>query len=414
MKHMKRSYAFITLAMLAVFVTITACERGSVGIFASLEREELIKKGNLPENAAVTGMVRVVPAGGGSAKYYASLGSVFTREAGAKDSPNWDRIDAPGAMGDGSNALDIASIDPDGSGGAAPEVYVSFGDVDGTDFGLFRLETGNDSWTNTGYDRGQVVELISVDANQDDVDDELYAVTKDGENYDLVYQPQQEDPDGDGGGYGEVVIDNATRIVDGTWDRAGSRYVFITRTDIYTGGSGGGNAPSLSGQPASNFDSTFDASENLAGILYDPGAGSDRPGGLYIASAKGVIYFNDGSGWTKSNRTSSSAYTDLAVFPQLDGTETGGGVVVGLSNTDQDADTGYRELPGCTVDTIEDPSGNNYLSGDISDVTVSGFFADRNTDPNLLFAFTEGRGLWRARYADKNGNLQQDPFWSWE
>jgi hypothetical protein len=402
MKYMKRSYAFITLAVLAVFVTITACERGSVGIFASLEREELIKKGNLPENAPVTGMVRVAP-GSGSAKYYASLGSVFTREAGAKDSPNWDRIDAPGAMGDGATALDIAAL--------GDTVYVSYTGVDGDDFGLFELDTSNDSWTNTGYDRGQVVELITLDGDQNG-SDELYAVTEDGTNkYDLVYGPQR-DPDGDGNP-GQTIIDDTTRIVDGSYDGVSGEVIFISSTKIYSGA-----APTSlnSGESPDSFDpgNIMDANEDLAGILYDPGAGSDRPGGLYIASAKGVIYFNDGSGWTKSNQTSSSAYTDLAVFPQLDGTETGG-VVVGLSNTGQDADTGYRELPGGGVNDIAEPAPkSNYLSGDISNATVSGFYVDDETSPNLLFAFTEGRGLWRARYADKNGNLQKDPFWSWE
>ncbi|MFP4011724.1 MAG: hypothetical protein ACLFUM_08480, partial [Spirochaetaceae bacterium] len=83
-------------AALLLLVLLSGCgERGDTGIFASIEREEEIKKSNLPEAPTHAGSMVYDSV---EEKYYVALGQLYSREVGSND---WDEVDHPSGYREG-------------------------------------------------------------------------------------------------------------------------------------------------------------------------------------------------------------------------------------------------------------------------------------------------------------------------
>jgi hypothetical protein len=392
------------LSLFALLALLAGCVDYQEGLFASIEREERIPESNLPKESSVFGMVKA------DGKYYVSLGKLYERSTSGGD---WDSIAPPPGFGD-SLARDIVDIDP--TDDAVGPIYVAYNDYELNGSGVFVLDTTTDTWGSGNlYTGGNEIEDI-----QDlfSVNGELFMSVRDsGKNYDLLWYDTS-------GPSWKVIVNDQTRIIAGTFaatvpvggNVAGNSYVFLSRTDVYHIAEGSlTGSPTLSSEtPESAFGaSPFDNNEDFGGILYDT-TNND----LYISSRQGHIYYSDGGGWTKSSNESERPYTGMAFFPQLDGNEPTGGVVVGIQDLQgsnrQTEEGGYYELPGGGVGSIVAPEGNGYATTDMSETTVIDFFVDTEPSPNALFVLTQGQGLWRGEYGNSSGALFPDPQWTHE
>ena len=398
------------LSLLALLALLAGCVDYQEGLFASIEREEKIPESNLPKESSVFGMVRA------DNKYYVSLGKLYERGVSGGD---WDSIGPPPGFSD-SLAADIVDIDPTDE--AVGPIYVAYNDYELNGSGVFILDTTTDTWGSGNlYTGGNEIEDI-----QDlfSVNGELFMAVRDsGGNYDLLWYDTAALPDP----VWNVVVNNQTRIIAGTFaatvpaggNVAGNSYVFLSRTHVYHIAEGSlTGSPALSSEtPESAFGTNpFNHTENFGGILYV--SGTALADGLYISSRQGHIYYSNGGGWTKSSTDADRPYTGMVFFPELDGNDPPGGVVVGIQDLTTPADPteegGYYELPGGGVGTIVAPEGNGYGTAEMSETTVIDFFVDAGTTPKALFVLTQGQGLWRGEYGNSSGALFSDPQWTHE
>ena len=382
-RHPRPALAAATMAI-ALVLLISGCgDRGDVGIFASIEREEKIEKSNLPEVSTAGSMVYDA----GEDKYYVALGQLYSRGRGSN---NWDDVDHPSGYKDG-HTLDIVSVNG--------TIYVAFFDTQSTKSELFTLDPSNDNFSKVWSAGKEISKLIAVDADGDGTDDELFAVTVDSDkvSYDLVFEPQ---------GAATQVLTNVPRIMDGVayWDGSVAYYYFVASGAVfesYQGGSGTAGDPS-SIATSSDFPAGM---VQFSGVTFIPnafplGANEER---LYVTSPKGkTAYITDwtlAGTWQVENDDNDRRYTDIAYVDFDDFT----GLVVGLDT--QDASSGgYYEVDE-SLGTSK-PDGDNYRAADISDASIHSFFVDSDND--TLFALTYGAGLWSATY---DGG---EPEWSWE
>jgi hypothetical protein len=375
--HMNARY--LAIALITAFLVLS-CEQGEIGIFSSIEQEELIKKGNLSENAAPVGMTRR-----GNTYYVALAGGIYQRDAREDGADiDWDGpADPPSGLGSNPYILDM--VDFDGT------IYVSYVSDDGREHGLFTYDPGNESWSDNLYADKQITRLLPIDTDGDGTANQLFASAGDTAPFSLLREQV------------EVVSDAGTRIADGTHD--GTEYIFISSSAVYSGTdvSAGGLSK---GVPSSWSGDSAPGSSGLSGILYDPVEGH-----VFVGSSNGTIYRYDGADWNSAGMPDSDRPTDFAVFEEIDGDARG--VVVGVSLL-SDSSGGYLEIPGSNLDNLDGPTGANYDSAEVDDAAIQEFYVDSNADPQLLFALTGGTGLWRARYATSGGAPQDEPFWSWE
>ncbi|MFO8063595.1 MAG: hypothetical protein R6V29_03080, partial [Spirochaetia bacterium] len=188
-----------------VALVLAGCgERGNVGIFASIEREEKIEKSNLPENATAGSMVY----DSSSDKYYVAMGRLFSRGESESD---WDEVDHPSGYDEG-HTLDIVNVDG--------TIYAAFFKTDSTKSELFELNTGNDKWDKV-WDPGKEISKLIVVNNG--TDDELFAVTVDSNNddYNLVHDPA---------GAPDRVLSDVSKIFDGAYD---GNYFFVSASEFW-------------------------------------------------------------------------------------------------------------------------------------------------------------------------------------
>ncbi|MFP4567173.1 MAG: hypothetical protein ACLFNX_11790, partial [Spirochaetaceae bacterium] len=147
---------------LALALLLSGCgERGEVGIFASIEREEKIEKSNLPELSHSGSMVYDAD----EDKYYAALGQLYSRD---RNSSDWDEVDHPSGYKDG-HTLDIVTVDG--------TIYVAFFDTQSTKAALFKLNPSNDDFDKVWSPGKEISKLIGIDTDADGDNEELFAVT---------------------------------------------------------------------------------------------------------------------------------------------------------------------------------------------------------------------------------------------
>lgn len=358
-------------AAAATALLLSGCgERGDVGIFASIEREEKIEKSNLPEVATAGSVVYDAA----SQSYYVALGQLFSRSA---DGNEWDEVDHPGGYADG-HTLDILEV--------AGNIYVAFFDTASTKSELYRLDTNNDSYTKVWNPGKEISELISLDTSGDGTPDELFAVTVESNklDYDLVFAP------GGVAGTETLALDDVPRIIDGTYDTNGNTYLFVAASMLYDGTTPGTDFAELTTRPFATYGGATFVADNFGS--------ANR---IYVSSLRGQLAYSTdgGSSWTSASNDDDRRYTDIAYlsFPGFQG------LVVGLE-TLQTSSGGYYEVSS-SLGTSR-PDGENYGAADISDAAIHGFYVD--TTNETLFALTNGFGLWSAKYDT------DEPEWAWE
>lgn len=386
------------LAAAAAALLLAGCgERGDVGIFASIEREEKIEKSNLPEVSTAGSMVYDP----GTDTYYVALGQLYARD---RSSNEWDEVDHPGGYGDG-HTLDIVLVDADADGtiGAAPDgIYVAFFDtLDSEDAKLFRLDPSNNSFGSPVWNPGkEIARLITFDTNADGLDDEFLGVTVESDeyNYNLVYSP------GNIGGGQRTIVSDSASILDGDYNPNTGASVFITRNGLYEvpdltstslDAPDGDNLNDLQLIRDYSGGAIGDNSDILSGVTLDAANGH-----FYVSSRDGVIFRQEGAAaWSESSRDDDRRYTDVE-YVDLPGFT---GAVVGME-TLETSSGGYYEVDA-SLGTSR-PDGDNYNAADISDAAIHGFYVDTAND--TLFALTNGTGLWSATYDT------DEPEWRWE
>jgi hypothetical protein len=368
---------------LALVMLLSGCgDRGDVGIFASIEREEKIEKSNLPEDSTAGSMVYDA----GQDKYYVALGQLYSRGRGSND---WDDVSHPSGYRDG-HTLDIVSVDG--------TIYVAFFDTQSTKSELFELNSFGSSVWKPGK---EISKLIAVDIDGPGVDainEELFAVTLDSdkEGYNLVYAPASI---GEGSPTPNTVLSGVPRVIDGTFHPGAgiTTYLFVTKGQLYRGDptdAASGSFTAVDG-PFSNYGGTTFVEDAF-------GSGQDW---LLVTSTKGdIAYTTDPSAtpitWTTEPNDDDRGYTDIAYVefaPEFTG------LVVGM-DTRETSSGGYYEVDSALG--TDRPDGDNYRAADISDASIHGFYVDSANE--TLFALTNGDGLWSATY---DGG---EPEWSWE
>ncbi|NBC28624.1 MAG: hypothetical protein GVY29_01365 [Spirochaetes bacterium] len=373
-RHPRGAMAAATIALVLVLLLSGCGDRGDVGIFASIEREEKIEKSNLPEVSTAGSMVYDA----GEDKYYVALGQLYSR---GRNSSDWDDVSHPSGYKDG-HTLDIVSVNG--------TIYVAFFDTISTKAELFTLNPSNDNFSKVWSPGKEISKLIGVDSTGDGVNDQLFAVTVNSnkKDYDLVYAP------GDIGGSQNTVLSGVTQIIDGTVDyifNSDTTYRFIAKGQLYGGTDPTASFAPLAG-PFANYGGTTFAQEAFGDAAKD---------WLLVTSPKGdIAYSTDGgSTWTTNSGDNDRRYTDIAYVDFPDFT----GLVVGL-DTRNASSGGYYEVNE-SLGTSR-PDGDNYRAADISDASIHGFYVDSAND--TLFALTNGDGLWSASY---DGG---EPEWRWE
>lgn len=395
------THPFAPGLLLATVLLLAGCgERGDVGIFASIEREEKVEKANLPEVSTAGSMIYHQD----TDRYYVALGRLYER---GRDDTDWDEVDFPSDYDDG-HTLDIVALDEDGDDedediSGTETVYVAMFDTDSTKAELYRRDVENGSWDGPIWspDR-EIAGLVAIDSDADGDDDRLFAVTVASNKleYDLIYSPG-----GVGGGTETQVLTADKQVLDGTSD--GTSYYLLSSGMLYVGSVGDPSSiePAWDAENAGPGDYSPDLSgfPSFSGLLYVAGAyGIEDENRLYLTSPKGLIAYSTDAGetWTVEEDDDDRVYTDPAYldFPGFTGVVLGG-------DTRGFSDGGYFELEDSSLATAR-PSGDNYDAADISDAAVQGFFVD--TLNNRLFALTNGAGLWSASYD------VADPEWRWE
>ena len=377
-RHPRPALAAAAMTLVLILLLSSCGDRGDVGIFASIEREEKIEKSNLPEVSTAGSMVYDA----GEDKYYVALGQLYSRGRGSND---WDDVTHPSGYKDG-HTLDIVSVN--GS------IYVAFFDTLSTKSELFTLDPSNDNFNKVWSPGKEISKLIGIDTDADGVNDELFAVTVESNksDYELVYAP------GNNEGSQNVVLDssdNLSLVLDGTHDDPPQdTYLFVTKGQLYSG---------TDPTNATTFDTLSGPFANYGGATFVKNAfGSGE--WVVVTSMRGdIAYSDDGdltTPWTTNTGDNDRRYTDIAY---LDGFPGFTGLVVGL-DTRLTSSGGYYEVDD-SLGTSR-PDGDNYRAADISDASIHGFYVD--TANQTLFALTNGDGLWSATY---DGG---EPEWSWE
>lgn len=372
--------AILAAAMgIALLMLLSGCgDRGDVGIFASIEREEKIEKSNLPEVSTAGSMVYDA----GEDKYYVALGQLYSRDANGNE---WDDVSHPSGYKDG-HTLDIVSV-----GGT---IYVAFFDTQSTKSELFTLDPGNDSFNKVWSPGEEISKLIGIDTNADGTNEELFAVTVESnkEEYDLVFEPFD-------AGSQDTVLNDVGKIVDGAHHSLPGptgTYLFLSRGQLYHG---------TDPADAGTFDTLSGPFANYGGATFVEEAFGSGQDWLVVTSTKGdIAYTTDPSTdpitWNPEPNDDDRRYTDIAY---VDFSPDFTGLTVGLDTRETSAG-GYYEVDSALG--TDRPDGDNYRAADISDASIHGFYVDSTNE--TLFALTNGDGLWSATY--ENG----EPEWSWE
>ncbi len=375
-----------------ILVVFSGCSEGERGIFATIAIEEEIKKGNLVENASISGLVKGTF--DNDDRYIVVAGTkVFGRFEPGND---WSEIKAPGSRlaqyitGRYSTA-GTANLGGDEPAAAVNEVYVVYQSGSSADNAIFRL---ND---NLGWDLVYTPSDTYIDG-MIGIDDVVFVSTRNGGLF-AWDTAVSETPDYSIAGFNDGLRDGVRVDATGDFFLVG-KSAFLARLD-----SGFSNLEEFS---------TTDNSPQPRGIGY-----SDFDGGiLAVTDMSGAVYIADAdddpqSGAAKWNNAGSPGRlaSDIVWVSNLNG-----GTGAFLVSTASDAirnerGRGYFEaaISGTVGDyslSLTNEVGNNYEASDLAIASINHF---RHYGNGVVFALTSGRGLWSTVYPDS-----ANPTWRWE
>ena len=382
---------------LASLLALAACERGPVGIFASIEREVAIQEGNLLKNVAVNGMVEA-DNGSGTDYYFAAVGGrIHYRRAGGDES-DWGSISNPsGYRTNHSRPTSIVNL--------SGTIYVSFVEGERKRSGLFTLDPATRSYTAQGSisSDNHVARLFALG-------NELFAS--------IQFKQEGEDAEFElwhlGSGAGADL--SAAQSISGGIGRQersfisattdGTNYWFITSDTIF-------HTPTPIAQ-VDPVDKPAAIGTSLGGVFFHDTRLylSSRDGRAARGGSTGYISVSAdfGGSWLPPITESDRAFTDFAFAGAIDAFSDGVlfvGTYRSLSGRSVVSPGGYMEIPGPAFDNPRRPAGNSYQASELSKSAVMQIFVP--SQGNTIFALTGGRGLWRGEY-DSDGVAT----WVWE
>ena len=312
------------IGVLATVVILGACSHEPDGIFASIEREQLIDPSDLGENLTINGMTRF------GDTYYVATGRLNRRSINSTD---WNGIPQPAGF-DAAIATGVGVVND----GGAERLFVALLDADALRSALYEINSNTNNWGSALYRINEQITRLIV------ANDEIFVVIRKGNRaYDLIHV--------DIGGTVTTLLENQAAIVDGDYLPATGRYIFVGVARIFTVA-----ASSLDGSSIMTFfpgeyivggDATLGTvadNENFGGVLVVPGTTTDNPDTIYISSRKGRLFRSEQNGdantWSRITAGSSElAYTDMVRIPQLNG-----GMAIGVMDN-RASEGGYAELP---------------------------------------------------------------------
>lgn len=372
---------FFALPLLALLAQgILSCS-DTKAIFAEIEKEEVIKTTNLPNNISPLGMVRL-----GDTYFLATSGALYKR--GVNDD-TWATHPLPDGY-EGISSL----VRLDASNAYA--ILIKGFYVEITDYALYKLTGTGASDTGISFEAKQSVSAQTAQLTHiflvPGVDNVYATLMKPGQSgagakIDYYQDYQSETPrlmqySSDTETYDAV---DRNDLITDVVERRGTLYV-STQTQLFT----------LSNNILAEVE-VKDSSENhLVGYLEGMYLSLDDD--LYLSSHERIWKFN-GATWT-SAYYSEQQFTKFTEINQPGFT----GILVGTRYSPsfiyqeiRGKDDGYYELENGDISNLVSPSGNKYTSGTLDEAGVRGFFNDRAS--NTLFVFTNKQGLWRGSYA---------------
>ncbi|TVR59084.1 MAG: hypothetical protein EA426_08220 [Spirochaetaceae bacterium] len=354
------SATITTIAVLALF--LAGCDRGTVGIFASIEREEKTIQSNLPKDQTVTGFTEADGA------YFVAIGPRIWRRSTTDvgDEP-WDTIPVPTGAGE-YVAAGVAS--------SGSIVVAAFVGEAGSVIAVRDAADESNEWEwATANLVGQVDTLLSAG-------DAVFVVenrTGVGHFFHHVNLTDADDPTTD-----ELALPGQQpRVLDATFD--GTTYRFVTS-----------NAVLSSAEP--NVAPTVVATAP-GGITNIGGIAVTEDGTLVVSSdvvssdsAGKVAYSTDGgTSWTESGVAADVRFPSVAVI--------GDTVYLG-------ARRGVYTLPVTGLEgTPAVATGQAYESAALRNASVLGGFFEASDED--IFILTN-KGLWRRNVDDDSVS------WIWE
>ncbi|TVR31857.1 MAG: hypothetical protein EA404_08860 [Spirochaetaceae bacterium] len=381
---------------LASLLVLAACERGPVGIFASIEREVAIQEGNLLKNAAVNGMVEA-DNGNGTAYYFAAVGGRIRYRRADGDESDWSSISNPSAYRT-NHSRPTSIVKLNGT------VYVSFVEGERKRSGLFTLEPATRSYNAQGSisSDNHVARLFALG-------NELFAS--------IQFKEEGEDAEFELWHLGEAGSASLPGApISGLQERPfisaatdETNYWFITSDAIFHTGTAVDEVAPVD-KPAA-------IGTSLGGVFFHGGDLylSSRDGRTARGGSTGYISVSDalptpGGSWLAPVTESDRAFTDFAYAADIDAFADGVlfiGTYRTLSGRSVVSPGGYMEIPGAAFDSPQRPDGNSYQASELSKSAVMQIFVP--SQGNTIFALTGGRGLWRGDY-DSDGVAT----WVWE
>lgn len=424
---MKQSRSNRTVRLVGAFLlaagVFTACDQGTVGIFATIEAEEKITTRNLVDNASITGLVLANL--GGTERYFALANNkVFQRE---KSGVDWSAIENPGGYLGQFIAGVNTSSEPSGDPVIDEEVYAVFADVNSDDYRIYALQSDLTWATTPTYNPSDVsiTGMLGWDRASDGASGVVISQSAAGERTFYSWSGAVSGTPGATHAKGASVLTNGDDLRD-----------IATTVNETTAGAGGvaGEIAFLIGRQGGSFylpASALGASDTAyEALLFDAAADPD----VYFTSQRGVgvrggdgtaddivvlvdesdnisVSDDNGATWQRIDSATGRSYTDILWVPQIGDS---GAFVVGTETRELENTVrrGYYHafLTGSSGDygfSMSNDLGNNY---DGSDLAVSAIDSFRLFDSNQLFALTYGLGLWSTRYTEGSTT----PIWTWE
>ena len=389
--HIKRNALVLRGGLIIIGLLVLAgCNRGTQGIFATIEVEEKTATSNLVDNTSIGGLVKTQI----SAEQYVVLAGtkVFTRTTAGS---NWGEIGSPSGL----NAIALGGIDTNADE-VAEEVYAAFFDSGADRYYIYSLTAvsgGGLRWdrvTDTSAWNPATGDQITGMAGVGDyllVSVTDVSVDGDAANSKVLYRY------GSGLGAPDVVGNFRDSLRDAA--RFGTAVVIVGRNTL---------AAHTSDIDNTNFTGFTDI-PNASGVGVIPSSAPPGVDLFGVTTLSGNVYTSpDGLTWTIAEGSLDRSFSDLTWVE-----EQGGFLVVG-SKTDEIQNTtrrGYYEVtisgagPAYSLSYTND-IGDNYTG---SELAISAIERFQYYPDGTLFALTAGKGLWRTVYPATG-----EPRWTWE
>ncbi len=375
----------IALLGFIIFVILLAgCNTGENAIFYTIENEKQIVDNTLPNDVAVTGVIKT------GNYFYVSIGTIYRR---AQTSTTWEKITSNTESGDANGATILCNRLVSFNGKVYASLVIDSDSVENssTRYGLYStaIDTTQSTLNWSGplikdsLDNG--VQIVSIFV----VNNTLIVVTKENTSYKLYHSTD-----------GNTFSSSSTSfsLLPGDCTYFNSSYWIIAGNKIYTSN----DLSSFTELAESNYPDGSIPLNYFGGIYYSPSF--DK---LYVSSKNGYIYSTEnGTYWQKSEQIKVlTKVVPLGVFYQITDN------LIFLATDGY----GFYRLNSSDITTSANILRfSDNTKAQLYGASVLSFFKDtKDNNPSLVFVCTAGYGLWSN---DNSGTTPpfQDSLWKHE